>query len=168
MTLDDIKARCDEVGDCWIWKDSMQGGDVPAMRLPGSIDPKRKLVAVRRWIAELQGRQTKGLFATNSCKQKRCVCPDHIQLVPRRVLQIHAGKTITKNQSPATKIARVRARVEAGNIKIGLENAIAIRASDKPAEQWAKELGCSVSAIFRTKRGEVWKEYGSPFAGLMG
>lgn len=168
MTLDDIKARCDEVGDCWIWKDSMQGGDVPAMRLPGSVDPKRKLVSVRRWIAELQGRQTKGLFATNSCKQKRCVCPDHIQLLTRKNLQKRAGQTITKNQNPAAKIARVIAREKAGNIKIGLENAIAIRTGDKPVEQWAKDLNCSESAVWRAKRGEVWKDYNNPFAGLMG
>ena len=167
MTLDDIKARCDEVGDCWLWRDSMQGGMVPAMRLPGWFDPSRKLVSVRRWIAEQQGKPVKGFFATNSCRDKRCVCPDHIQLLTRKNLQKRAGQTITKNQNPAAKVARVLAREQAGNIKIGMENAIAIRTGEKSAEQWAKELDCSVSAVFRAKRGEVWKDYSSPFAGLM-
>lgn len=167
MTLNDVKARCDEVGDCWIWRGSVQAGDVPAMRLPVAVDPQKRLVAVRRWVAENQGRVTQGLFATNSCQDKKCVCPDHIQLLSRKQLQKRAGKTMTKNQNPASKMARVRARIRAGNIKIGPENAIAIRESDKPAEQWAQELGCSVSAIFRAKRGEVWKEYGNPFQGLM-
>lgn len=167
MNLETIKGRCIEEGECWIWQGSLSPGEVPSMRLPTSIDPDRKLVAVRRWIAEQQGKRIDGLYVTNSCEEKRCVCPDHIVVLTRKKLQKRAGKTMTKNQNPAMVASRAAARVRAGNIKIGYDIAREIRASEKPAHEWAAELGCNVSSVFQAKRGSTWKDYSSPFAGLL-
>lgn len=168
MTLDEIKARCDEFGDCWLWRGAMQGGNVPAIRLSYKIDPKKKVVSVRRWIAQSQGKSVKGLLATVSCKDKRCVCPDHIQLMPRKILNVRIGQSIAKNQTPARRFNAANARVLAGLTKMDMATARAIRGGGKSAKKWADELGCSVSAVHRTIRGDSWKEYASPFAGLMG
>ena len=167
MNLDDIKARCIEEGECWIWQGSVSPGDVPSMRLPGSVDPERKLIGVRRWIAQQQGKQIKGLYATTSCKEKLCVCPDHVIVMNRKSLQKRAGKTMTKNQNPAAVARRVSARIRSGNVKIGYEVARQIREDDKSAHEWAKELDCSVSTVFNVRSGKTWRDYSSPFAGLM-
>lgn len=167
MNLETIKARCIEEGDCWIWQGSVSPGDVPNMRIPQAIDPKRPLVGVRRWIAQHQGKQIAGLYATNTCQDKRCVCPDHIVVLTRQKLQKRAGKTMTKNQNAGTMARRVQARVRAGNLKIGYDKAREIRQSDKSAEEWAAELGCHVTTVFQAKSGKTWRDYSSPFAGLL-
>lgn len=167
VNLETIKARCIEEGECWIWQGSVSPGDVPSMRIPQAIDPKRPLVGVRRWIAQHQGKQIAGLFATNSCEDKRCVCPDHVVVMTRKRLQKRAGKTIRKNESPAVATTRVQARIRSGNLKIGYEKAREIRLSDKPAEEWAAELGCHVTTVFQAKSGKTWRDYSSPFAGLL-
>jgi len=167
MNLEIIKSRCIEEGECWIWQGSVSPGDVPSMRLPRSVDPDSKLIGVRRWIAQHQGKQIDGLYATTSCEDKRCVCPDHVVVMTRKRLQKRAGKTMTKNQNPASIARRVSARVRAGNVKIGYAIAREIREGDKSAEQWARELNCDISTVFQAKAGSTWRDYSSPFAGLM-
>lgn len=166
MTLDDIKARCDEVGECWIWKKSLQAG-VPAIRIPTADDPKRPLVNVRRWIAVQQGKKVDGLFATTKCGDPLCVNPEHVVLMTRKQLGKRAGATMSRNENPARRAKRAAARIRRGDIKVGPEIARQIRSGDKTTTQWAEELGCSRKTIWLVLAGKTWIEHNSPFAGLI-
>ena len=42
MTLNDIKARTEEVVDCWIWQKTLLRGKTPIMKIAGqSVYPRR-------------------------------------------------------------------------------------------------------------------------------
>ena len=165
MTLDDIKDRCDEVGECWIWKMSLKTG-VPAVRIPTSEDPKRPLVNVRRWMAIQQGKSVDGLFATTKCCDPLCVNPEHIILMTRKQLSKRAGATMSRNETPARRAKRTAARVRRGDIKIGPEIARQIRNSDKTTKEWAAELGCSPNTVWLVVAGKTLVDHTGPFAGL--
>ena len=61
VTLDTIHGRCDEVGDCWIWRGAVSHGTAPAINIGG------RSTSVRRFVADLLGRQTKGRY----CKRPK-------------------------------------------------------------------------------------------------
>lgn len=166
MNLEDIKSRCEEVGECWIWKLCLQAG-VPAIRIPRTIDPARPLVNVRRWWSIQQGKNVAGKLATTSCRDPRCVNPDHIVLLTRKQLQQRAGETMMKNETTARRARRAAARIGQGDTKIGPEIARQIRDSDRSSRDWAQELGCSPKTVWLARTNKTWRDLTSPFSGLM-
>lgn len=71
LTLDEIRARCEEFGECWIWQQGVNSAGVPIAR------SRNKTVPVRREVAYLyHGRETpKGYFVISACQDRLCVAP---------------------------------------------------------------------------------------------
>ena len=66
LTLDHIKARTEEVGDCWIWQQGATNG-YPQMKVQG-----RCCKLVRRMVVEIDGRPAEprhaGLLDFRRCR----------------------------------------------------------------------------------------------------
>lgn len=162
ISLEKIKARVTEVGDCWEWPTVQR--DIPCWRV--TIDGKRVWIGVRRWLAESMGRKVEGKCVTNSCQNKACVNPDHIQLLTKKQIQVRTGKRMSASLTIQDSIRRSLIREKQGT-KITREIAREIRASDRPTKEWAAELGCSQCAVRNVRSGRTFKDFQNPFAGLI-
>lgn len=84
MTLDDIKARTEEVGECWIWQKTLLRGKTPIMKVDGrSIYPRRAV-----WEVHHEKPIPDGMVVTHSkdCGDPCCCNPKHLVLVTRKAM----------------------------------------------------------------------------------
>lgn len=159
VTLDTIHDRCDEVGDCWIWRGALSHGTQPAI----NID--RRSTSVRRFVASLLGRQTKNRYVTSCCGDPLCVAPDHLRVVTRSQLNKSAaertgyGKSLTRS----VKLAEARRR----RARLSPELVQMIRQSDLSDAQLAKQLAVAKSTINDARRGDTWRDYHNPWNQLL-
>lgn len=162
--LNRIKGRSIEDGDCWIW----QGGATGRSKTP----MMRKVVggpgeAVRRIIArDVQGKAIDGRVVTTTCGNPSCVAPEHVLVATKRALgRLNVARTgYTSNPARNAKISRV-ARERWG--KLDAEQVADIRAA-KSAREAAERHGISKSVASGIRAYRTWKDYSSPWAGLMG
>ena len=159
ITLQTIKDRCVEEGDCWIWNQGQDGHGYP------SISVNRKTTNVRRLVYKLTGKhlgQFQPIRAT--CGNKLCCNPDHLVTTTRKQLSeialqngsFHNPKTIAK------RAETIRAKFG----KLDMEKARQIRLSNDPTEVEAERYGVSKALIIKVRAYKAWKEHINPFAGL--
>ena len=67
-TIDTLRARCDEVGDCWIWRGAR---GIPKINLHGSAVPARR--ALREMVDHIAPRP--GMRVAAACGQQQCISP---------------------------------------------------------------------------------------------
>lgn len=85
-TLEDIKARCEEVGDCWEWQLSINSCHIPQVRFDGMPRPARRVA----WEM-VNGTVPPGMNVTNTCGNHKCVNPDHSKPIhPATILKRNA------------------------------------------------------------------------------
>lgn len=158
--LANVLARTDEVGDCAIWRDSVaKDTGYPSMRHQG------RCMRVQNALWRAAGKDhppEKRLVM--KCGDKRCVLPGHMVLVDRAVAcQMAAAAGSYRSLTKGAKISATQ------RAKYGLftdEQALALRLSEKSNAALAAEHGCCRATIGQLRRGETYKPYGSPFAGL--
>lgn len=156
-TIEAIHAKCIEEGDCWIWQGATDGRDTPVMRLPGS----RKLVAVRRFILEMDGRKLGALRATNTCDVRLCVNPEHAigwkssKLIKRAAEASGYARQPSRN----AKIAEKKRKASPLTPELVQE----IRSSPESGHAIAARLGLAQSSIQAIRAYETWKDYSNPF-----
>lgn len=163
MTLDDIKANCEEVGDCWIWKGAISESGYPIVKVRGE-----GCRLVRRVVAEMSGITLKARQPTvTTCDDKLCVCPEHVKASTiSKVAKAAAERGAFSSPARGAKIARFRRA--AHDSKLTESDAEAIRASAESGPVLAERYGVHRSRINAIKCGEVWKQYtNNPFAGLL-
>ena len=159
IDLDLIHAKCIEEGDCWLWQGAMHCG-MPVVRHAG------KVVNVRRYIAEhLQGLDVAGKLASCKCGNGMCCAPDHVDMITRKQLQRRTSKRTQFHQCPVRNerlalIAREKSPLDQAAVD-------AIRASDMPSRDIADKIGLAHSTVQHIRSYRSWKNYRSPFAGLM-
>lgn len=157
-TLDDIKSRVEEVGDCWEWQRAINSERVPQVYFDGLPRPARRVA----WEL-VNGPVPAGMVITNrhSCKNFRCVNPAHSKAVP-------AAFVLTANVRGANNETR-KARISATKRKqmgVGADVVAAVRAdaSATKASALALKLRVSERTIHKLRRQAFAT---SPFAGLM-
>lgn len=161
ITLKTIHDRCDEVGECWIWKDAVGKQGYPIMRLrPGGC------LLVRRVAVALDGRPAAARQpVTCTCDEKRCCNPKHLKpSTPSAVAKAAAARGSFSTRSRAAKIAA--GKRSSGAAKLTLEQAREIRASEDTGPVLAERYGVNRSLIGSIRRGVAWRDYSDPFAGL--
>lgn len=155
ITLDWLLARVIERDGCLIWAGHIGGGGkVPQVRID------YKLHSVNRVVWELaHGRAVpEGKRVGVSCDNPGCVHPDH--LVARKVGVLVKGIPLTTERKMRIAIAR-RAQSD-----LTPQDIQAIRSDPRPAIELVDEFKAHHSAICRIRRGDMWKDYTNPFAGL--
>lgn len=162
--IERIRRYIEEVGDCWEWMGAMQGRSItPVMRY------HQRTSQVRRFIAEAQGKDLSNakLLATCSCRNPRCVNPEHVVVMTRKRFQ----ELICRETDYSSSLVRNKKLADAARVRfarISPEVVAQIRDAQGVQKQIAKDFGVSQSTVSSIKRGETWKEYSSPFAGLFG
>ncbi len=160
IDIDYIRSRCREDGDCWIWRLGFTSRQVPSMHAG------KKIVGVRRVVAELLGMTVAGKKVTNTCGDKRCVCPDHVLPIAASALGKPSAKR-TGYAQLAVRNKKISDAKRAHHSKITEAQAREVRESPETLKQVAGRLGISVSTAQRIRAGKLWKTYGAtPFSGL--
>jgi hypothetical protein len=100
ITMDLIRAKSHEDGDCLIW-DGGKGAGVPYIRQPGL----KNLVPVRRWIAiNVLGLKTDKLMASTLCGNPSCVDPNHVAMKSRSRLIADAAARTQYHKNPVRNL----------------------------------------------------------------
>lgn len=152
----DRKAARDDLTECLVWQAHASLGKYPMMRFEGKAVPARRVIFQFLRGPAKADRQI-GVRAKCHCL---CVDPDH--LVSRTKAQ--AGKGHVVKLATKVKIAQTRRRQSA---KLDTATVHAIRNSDDTGKVLAREHQVSNSLVSRIRRGDAWREYTGPWAGLM-
>lgn len=161
MTLDDIKARTIEDGDCWRWSGSTTSGGYPTMK-PMGCD----CTLVRRVVLDLVGVKLKPRQPTvTTCGERLCVNPAHLK--PSTAAKVGQAAAARGAFSTTTRGAKIAAAKRAANGKLSMDIAREIRASTDTNAALAERHGVHPSLVQRIKAGKSWRDYSNPFAGLM-
>lgn len=161
MDIEAIRANCDEVGDCWMWRGACDY-KAPIMRPSGT----RSLIPVRRAILTIQGRLQPKRFAVTSCGNPECVNPAHIQQVTRSQLQTRTAKGSAYQSNPTRRAKISAARRKAGTT-LSMEDVQEMRAQQLTSREAAKRYGCSQTSANDALAGRTWVDYTNPFARLV-
>lgn len=145
----------DEISGCMVWQGHASMGKHPMMRFEDKAVPARRVV-----FTFLRGRIPGGrqIGVRDTC---HCLCMDPEHLVARTKAQ--AGKGHAVKLSTRVKISTAQRR----RSKLDTAAVQAIRMSAEPCTVVAAEHRVSVSIVSRIRRGDAWREYTGPWAGLM-
>lgn len=155
MTVDDIKNRSDEVGDCWEWRGSYSTDGVPVLNKK----------SVRRLGAKAIGKHIPPLFvATTKCNNQRCVCPDHILIVSRtRRIQMNVEDGRYYNPAKTAKMVKTKAKKS----RFPDELVEAVRTAQGETRDIADRFNVPITWAYKVRQGICRKAPGNPFFGLM-
>ena len=145
----------DDLSGCMVWQGHASLGKHPMMRFEGKVRPTRRVV----WQF-LRGPLSahRQIGVRDTC---HCLCMDPEHLVARTKAQ--AGKGHAVKLSTRVKISaahRLRSKLDTEAVQ-------AIRMSSDSCTVVAAEHQVSVSIVSRIRRGDAWREYTGPWAGLM-
>lgn len=154
VTLDFIHSQCEEVGDCLEWQGYMGQG------APRVYDRETcHYFMVRRVIVE----QARGLVIPHGmrcsarCGNARCVLDAHIML--RSYTQIgQATSKAGRYSTPSIRAAKTTYRRSRNNLKLSIEKAREIRASDLSSDKEAAKHGVSGALVRSIRANRVWRE----------
>lgn len=161
VTMEQVQARCEEVGDCWMWQGATSDTGYPIMKRYGG-----PCMFVRRVVMQLKGRPPAARQpVVSTCGEKCCCNPSHLKLAtPSEVGKRAAAQGAYSSPARAAKIAK--ARRNAPGAKLTLDQAREIRASEESGPVLAARFGIDKSQVNNIKRGDAWREYCTPFSGL--
>lgn len=158
--LQAIRVRCDDEGECWIWRDATTRDGYPIYRPSGG-----KCTLVRRAVFVLAGGELKPRQPLVSSCGDRCCC-NHEHLKTSTLSKI--AKKAAKGGAWASQTRRAAiSAAQRKHSKITAEIAAEVRASSEASRALAARFGVDKSLIARIRSGRAWRDYSSPFAGLM-
>ena len=157
ITLQHIKDRTEEVGECWIWQQGLTNG-YPSMKVKGC-----GCKLVRRIAVALDGRQASPRQpVTVTCNEPLCVNPAHLKPSSNQAVAKKAGAAgAFSTKARCAKIAA--AKRASGSAMLNMEKAREIRSSEESGPKLAERYGVNVSLIKSIRAGRVWKEYSKNF-----
>ena len=146
-----LMARCEECGDCLLWRGSYTANGHPQVRALGKVQ------LVRRVVYQLKrGPIQPGRVIVLKCGERGCVNPEHMaQYTIQQVAQKAAKSGSFSRPDRCAKIARGWQR--SVNAKLTQEQAAEIRGSSETQRALAAKYGVSKSMIARIKNGTAWR-----------
>ena len=144
--------------DCWIWQGAT-ARSVPIIRIDGASQ------AVRRAILTDSGVTMGRYVAVVRCLEPMCVSPGCVSKVTRadvaRQSHKHRGA-----QFSLTRRKRISDKARERWGKLTIEKVREIAASTESERVLAERYGVTRSLIGGIRRGDKWRDYTNPFAGL--
>lgn len=160
QTIDTLRARCIDVGDCWEWQGARTDTGHPTVRHDGKTHLVRRLAASLAGIPMPQNAK-----AMNTCENLRCVNPDHIVMRTHRQVMKRQGEL--GKLSDIARIAKIAATKRAKYGKLTTEQVRAIRDSSETGVSMAALHGISQGKVSAIRRHRCWRDLaGNPFTGL--
>jgi hypothetical protein len=164
MTLERIKARCEEDGDCLLWTGKLHKNGSPSAT--EFLDGKDCYVAIRRRAYESYRRvKLRKDQVITTCSDPRCLAKAHLECITigERSRRAHVA------MDAATKIRRSMSisAAQKGKAKLTKEQVAAIKNSEDGPYVTARRIGVSGVVASRIVRGLSYRDYvASPFTGL--
>jgi hypothetical protein len=156
-TIESLMEKTVEVGDCREWQGYV-GNSTPQVSHNG------KMWAVRRLMYELGGDPIKqGWYAAPRCGNSLCVCQQH---TVKRTEAAHRRISASKSSNSLSRVLKIASYRREHHSKIDMEIAMEIRLSTESGPVLSERYGISNERVNQIKRGDAWKDYSSPFAGL--
>ncbi|MDB5975179.1 MAG: hypothetical protein JWR07_1939 [Nevskia sp.] len=148
---------------CWHWKGGVASGGVPQMRAGPGTGPIKPVRAV---VLQMLGKWRQGdhLIATNTCRSRDCVAPEHVCWLTRKELQQRTAKETRYGECPERRLAI--SKVQRARSPRTIEMVREMRASGLSTRAAAKVYGCAQSTAALIMCGGMWKDHQNPFAGL--
>jgi hypothetical protein len=171
FTLEHLKLRCSESGDCWEWGAAYRADRWPVISSrrdwDGSGKSSNRQFYVRHLMYWLKTGKPPILGAFRSivacCDNPRCVNPDHMRLVTRktvvRKMVESGGMSESTRHAKIAKTKRAKSKLSDGDVE-------QIRNSDLRADELAAQYGVSAAYIYMLRRNQFRRNYSNPFAGL--
>lgn len=162
-TIESLKARTVEEGDCWLWQGYKANGTPQVSHpRPGFTS---KMYSVRRLMRDLvTGKPTPDGHYVTRCDNSDCVNPQHVLFRSDEQHMKIIGRT-TGNLTRSMKLRKFR--ISIGHAKLSEQIAQEIRLSNESGPALAQRYGVDKSLISKVRRGTAWRVLASPFAGLM-
>jgi hypothetical protein len=146
--MDEVRARSEEVGNCLIWRQSVNSGGAPSASVRGKTMTVRRLVYV-----ELLGKEIRsGKRLTVRCHNPLCVS-DHCIVQQSVSLILREARQRALACDPMTIRREQRASSQA---KLTPEIAAQIRASAESSIELAKHYGVHPETIRGIRRGRTY------------
>lgn len=145
-TIDSLLKRTVEVGQCKEWAGYFAAKN-PAVFHDG------RLQSVRRMLCLLSGRHVpKGHFVTTSCRNQKCVNPDHFLIhTPRQHMSNMAGRVEYLNPNRILKLSESAQ----GRRKLSDDQLRVILSGEDSCVVLAKEFNVNKSLISKIRRGQA-------------
>lgn len=164
VTREWIEARCDEEGDCLVWRGNCDCGRPRYRFRDEGLDSSLHLRPVAWKVVKKRALNARECL-TMACGNSRCLNPSHMRVTTKqKVLE-------RTNQRPITvriRHAAITRTIRAQRAKLTMEQARMVRESDRTLTDLAQELGVSFQLLSKVRRGEAWPEIeANPFTGLM-
>lgn len=151
MTLDEVKDRCEEEGECLLWTGGMASGISPCLKVEGRTSNLRTLL----WRGS--GKVLlKDEYVGTTCKNPRCV----LHLARKKKAKVLVGRTV-----PADTRRRIAMAWKAKS-KLSDADVQAIRLSEATHTALSEQFGVAHSTIRKIRAGALRRDYSNPFAGL--
>ena len=151
LTLQNLKSRCTEEGDCWLWDGYTTNNWVPATYIAG------ERLTVRRAVWQMLGKPAipAGYVISTTCGNSLCVNPAHLR-------QTTSGQLLRERnrngKGEALRIARMTAtRRRAADIKLSREKVEHIRSSSATGKELAAQFGVHHSTISKIRTHKSWR-----------
>jgi hypothetical protein len=163
VNLDQIRDKCIEDGDCWIWTGIASSSGVPKINIfVGRGKSGRTVVSTRRVVWELvKGPIPARKLITTNCGCVKCLNPDHLVLTTAAKVAEKNGARVDvrlkKSRAGAARLAKA---------KLTWDQVEEIRASEGTTRELSQRYGVGRSAICNIRAGRTWRDYSNPFAGL--
>lgn len=159
-TMDKVLAKCDEEGECLIWKGSRGRRGEPILRYS-----KNKACCLRGVVAHLSGHRKAGqpgVWGTK-CQTPGCVAPGHL------VCRSRGENAKVKVQALPEAVRRLQsvAKARSQARKVPIEDIPLIKGSTEPTSVLMERYGCSKTLINRYRREQHVTLTASPWAGLL-
>ena len=154
LTMDYLKRRTIEEGECMIWKGYALEGVYPQMSLDGKSGHVRPIV-YRALVGEIPD----GHFISTTCKTPLCVNPACLI----HQMRGKACKGVKKSKISIAKVAKFK---QNSSCVLDWEKIEKIRASTESHQAEAMKYGVHRTHISRIRANETWVQRVTPFTGL--
>lgn len=163
-TLESLKGKCIEEGDCWLWQGYMANNAAPMVYHNG------ELWFVRRLVATMIGKppSPNHKYMSTKCGSKLCICPEHLQYRTEKQHMSAMAKAVDP-RSITRKLNLMTAARKRSITKLSKEKVLAIHRDDRSYREIAADYGVSKSLVGKVKRGKAWEDIYkqiNPFSGL--
>lgn len=162
-TRETVYSRCDEMGECQIWREGVTASGSPRARVNGSGTTN-----IRNFMfTEVMGRKIlPGCTIQPKCGNPRCVSEECLVQISMSTMRKNIAKRL--KATPYGMLAFQKAAQRAGFSTLGPAKASEIRRSDRPARELAEAYGVDLRTIHRVRKHEIWAPVASSIFNLGG